>query len=705
MTVDPAQRDPVANAAQVSANETDPNEANNTSPSVQTTVVAQVALQVSKTVDNATPDEGSIITFTIVVTNAGPSTATGVTVSDTLPSGVSQVGSVTLDPTSIGEPGAPPTLASGLTVGVGEPVTLTLTVKVLDGPATITNRVEVTSTEEATAATDSASISVRNVAPTADANGPYEVPEGKSVILLGIGTDPGGSYDTLTYEWDLDDDGNFGETGAAATRGDETGATPTFHAPLVGATEDVFVTLRVSDEDGDSTDSSEARVTILAIELALLKQDIPDPVRAGSRLTYRITITNTSDAPADNVVLTDTLPSEYITLVSFTPPKGGKCVGTSTVVCELPAVAVGATVVFTAVLDVHRDTPANEILLNQAEVSSSASYTAVTERTVVYRTRATEPGDCNGDLAVDAADITAIVLWIFDGAFQEMTGCDANRDTRVDAGDIACAVLMIFQGPDACSIDDLNTGEDQPGASDPGAPSNGPALAMPVEVPAEIGGRVTVPVNFRANGHEISSLVFSVDYDESWLSFDATDHEGDGLPDTVAFNLPGGVSASVMFDESDSDGELDIFIADIFPPLTALSDGELLSITLNVDNPGGAAWRAVRFSQHPRASFGNTEGQSMPGTTTLTGEYHIYLPNILFDNTVGGSAPGSTEDGSMLITVATPTITPTPMAVPTATNTSTSTSRPTPTPTLTPTTIRVPAPAPIPTTTPTRTPQ
>ena len=58
---------------------------------------------------------------------------------------------------------------------------------------------------------------VLNVAPTADAGGPYSGDEGGSILLSALGsTDPGN--DIALYEWDLDDDGLYDDaTGSTAT--------------------------------------------------------------------------------------------------------------------------------------------------------------------------------------------------------------------------------------------------------------------------------------------------------------------------------------------------------------------------------------------------------------------------------------------------------------------------------------------------------
>ncbi len=94
-----------------------------------------------------------------------------------------------------------------------------------------------------------------NSAPTADAGGPYSVPEGGSVGLDGTGSsDPDG--DTLTYAWDLDNDAAFD---------DATGATPTFSAAGFDGPDSQTIALKVSDGTVDSApDSTTVTITNVA---------------------------------------------------------------------------------------------------------------------------------------------------------------------------------------------------------------------------------------------------------------------------------------------------------------------------------------------------------------------------------------------------------------------------------------------------------
>ncbi len=82
--------------------------------------------------------------------------------------------------------------------------------------------------------------------PTADAGGPYDVTENGTVQLNGLASTGTG----LVYEWDLDADGVFGETGSAATRGNERLNKPTFSANGLDGPSSYDVSLRVTDNQG-----------------------------------------------------------------------------------------------------------------------------------------------------------------------------------------------------------------------------------------------------------------------------------------------------------------------------------------------------------------------------------------------------------------------------------------------------------------------
>lgn len=104
---------------------------------------------------------------------------------------------------------------------------------------------------------------VLNSAPIPDAGSPYIVGEGGTVTLNALGSvDPNGL--PLTFTWDLDNDGNLGETGANAERGDEVGSNPIYSAVGLDGPTIRTVRLRVTNSQGSSA-TTRAIINILNV--------------------------------------------------------------------------------------------------------------------------------------------------------------------------------------------------------------------------------------------------------------------------------------------------------------------------------------------------------------------------------------------------------------------------------------------------------
>jgi Ca2+-binding RTX toxin-like protein len=123
-----------------------------------------------------------------------------------------------------------------------------------DGNSTSNYTITATATDEdgTYAAGNTVAIAVVNVAPTVNTGGPYQTFDDTPITLTGSATDPAGAADPLTYAWDLDGDGIYGETGTAATHGNEVGASVTYNPNGQGTTTQT-VKLKVSDGDGGVT--------------------------------------------------------------------------------------------------------------------------------------------------------------------------------------------------------------------------------------------------------------------------------------------------------------------------------------------------------------------------------------------------------------------------------------------------------------------
>ena len=229
-----------------------------------------------------TDDDGasSTDTATVTISNAAPTAEAGGPYSGTEGSGV------TLDGSGSTDPGNDIALYEWDLDNDGQyddatGVTATFN-STDDGTFTVGLRV---TDDDGASSTDTATVTISNAAPTAEAGGPYSGTEGSSVTLDGSGsTDPGN--DIALYEWDLDNDGQYD---------DATGVAATFNSTDDGT---FTVGLRVTDDDGtSSTDTATVIVDNVAPIIALSGASNVD-----EGATYTLTLGAVTDPGDDTVV-------------------------------------------------------------------------------------------------------------------------------------------------------------------------------------------------------------------------------------------------------------------------------------------------------------------------------------------------------------------------------------------------------------------
>ena len=327
------------NAAMVShADQFDPNTGNNSASALETPQQADLA--VSKTVDNPTPNVGAVITYTITLTDNGPNGASGITVQDNLPAGVtflsSNASQGSYDPnTGLWTVGAIDILT------IGTPRVLTITVQVTSvNVAPNTASIQHADQFDPNLANNSATSPVNaqqadlSLSKTVDDPRPNvgEVvtftltvrDKGPSTATDVVATDllPAG----LTFVSDTPSQGNYDSTTGVWTVGTVGTTTPQtllIQARVVSPdpqTNTASVTADQSDPNpNNNTDN--AVVTPQQADLAVTKTvDNPTP-NVGDTVTFTVTLADNGPDPATNVTLFDLLPAG-LSLLGATPSQG-----------------------------------------------------------------------------------------------------------------------------------------------------------------------------------------------------------------------------------------------------------------------------------------------------------------------------------------------------------------------------------------------
>ncbi|TWU32279.1 DUF11 domain-containing protein [Novipirellula artificiosorum] len=357
----------------------------------------QIDLSVTQSVDNATPNVGEEITFTITVSNAGPSRATGVVVTDSLPTGVTLIRSVPSQGSINTSTGA----WSVEAVRAGEFATLTLVGRVdalgdytNTAQVTAANQVDVDSTPANNVESEDDQASVAFRTPVADLSliknatnlspnmgeavtfrieltndGPDPATGVRVTDILPLGTSfvstslTAGTYDAGTGLWDI---------GTVAAQSMVTlNIVATIDTP--GSKTNTARVTTANEADPDSTpgnnilaedDQDEVTVTPPLIDLSLTKTANNDRPTLGDNVDFTITVTNEGPNDATGVVVTDTLPAG-LSFVSSTLSAGSY--SSATGIWTVGDLAQGASATLTLTTTVN----AFDALTNVAEVTAA----------------------------------------------------------------------------------------------------------------------------------------------------------------------------------------------------------------------------------------------------------------------------------------------------------------------------------------------
>jgi uncharacterized repeat protein (TIGR01451 family) len=348
----------------------------NDSDSVNTTVVSQADLQITKNGPNGVT-AGQNIVYTISVTNNGPSTASGVTVTDPDPANATFVSNsgacVTAFPCSLG------------VLSAGQTVTITSTYSTSPSfSGNVTNTATVSSSTTDPNGTNDSSTKVTNVGAQADLQitktGPASTTPGQDVVYTITFLNNGPSPATGVVVSDPTPPGTawFSNTGACTTAfpcnigtlaaGQSGTITATFTVPANYTGTSISNTASISSPVNDPNTANNASTVITNVaqsaDVAVVKSG-PATITPGQNIVYTVTVTNNGPSSAGSVVVTDPDPAGT-TFVSNT----GAC--TTAYPCNLGTLVSGQSVTITSTYNVPSNYGAASVV-NTATVTSGAS--------------------------------------------------------------------------------------------------------------------------------------------------------------------------------------------------------------------------------------------------------------------------------------------------------------------------------------------
>jgi uncharacterized repeat protein (TIGR01451 family) len=366
ITVTPAAPGTIANTATVTANETDPNPGNN-SATASVQILGTADLSIVKTGQPNPVNAGNNLSYTVTITNNGPSPATGVTLTDPLPAGAAFVSAAPTQGTCSGT--ATVTCAIGTIANAG---TATVVIVVNpNGTANLTNTATVNANEFDPNTANNTSTAATTVVPVADmavtqTASPNPVSVGQpltfTITITNNGPSPASGVSladplpaNVTFVSATASQGNCSAAVNCTIGNLASGATATVTLvvrPTAFGTVTNVATVSAAQTDPIATNNT-ASVTVpinASSDLAITESVATSPVLLGNNLSYLVTITNNGPSDASNVTLTDTLPPNSTLIPPIFPAVIGAPVCTAPVngrfVCNSFNLTNGASIQF-----------------------------------------------------------------------------------------------------------------------------------------------------------------------------------------------------------------------------------------------------------------------------------------------------------------------------------------------------------------------